>query len=153
MKAMTRRDEIILHLERHCVEIPTSLHMPYSTTMHGMSDATGMTRAHVAGVTQQLMDEGLVERVKANVDSRRAKLQSYYLTPAGVMEAQKLHRMIAGEIFYENDTEWVIGALDNLKKAQETVEKIRKRKDDRLTAKAIRYVYRAMDDLTREANL
>jgi len=125
MASLSVKQKTLIFLNKYKSLNPNDIYnTPWEVTQDGVANALCISRAHACIVLNQLRDEGNADEKISHVKNGKSKRKAYYLTPAGIMEADKLMEYVIKECI---DIDSILNAKK--KKAEVILNKLSK--DDR----------------------
>ena len=98
MSSLSVKQKTLIFLNKYKSLNPNDIYnTPWEVTQDGVANALCISRAHACIVLNQLKDEGNADEKISHVKNGKSKRKAYYLTPAGMVEADKLMEYVIKE--------------------------------------------------------
>ena len=92
---LTKEKLVIMHLGRYHHIRDNQFCMPAGLTQDGIGNALSISRAHVSMTAKSLEKKGMIYNLLAHTEGSKIKRRVYRLTAKGIMELNKINRMIS----------------------------------------------------------
>jgi ATP/maltotriose-dependent transcriptional regulator MalT/DNA-binding MarR family transcriptional regulator len=86
---LTVQEKILLHLLEHS-KYEDKFEVPYSLTQDGIAGIAGVRRSYVSAANKELIEKGFAAEKLSHVKGEARRRKTYYLTPEGKAQAEKL---------------------------------------------------------------
>jgi ATP/maltotriose-dependent transcriptional regulator MalT/DNA-binding MarR family transcriptional regulator len=90
---LTVQEKILIHLLEH-TKYEDRFELPYSLTQDGIAEVVGVRRSYVSSANRELIEKGLLAEKLSHVKGEARRRKTYYLSPEGKAEAEKLRSQV-----------------------------------------------------------
>lgn len=100
---ITIADNVLLLIKNITAQEPEIITVPFASTRLGLAEILGKTPANISRAAKNLMEKGLIEEYKANVNGYKRRVITYFLTAKGFKQKNELEKKIgSNDILYKD---------------------------------------------------